>query len=184
MLIDLIVIAFLGLSVYLGYKRGLVRTLSKLLCLIVSIIMAMILHPLISGFIRKTFVGDFINSNLTDKAQTVTDGSNSIVKQAAAGTVENLTDVAVTVVTIVIIIIVVFIFSSFIVRSLNLVTKLPFVSSVNKVCGIVAGLFMGILTIYLVLLVVAVIDIDASWLDGSFITAMMFKENIIMNLIF
>ena len=184
MLIDLIVIAFLCLSVYLGYKRGLVRTFSKFLCLVVSVIMAKILHPLISGFIRKTFVGDFINTKLTDKAQTVTDGSNSIVSKAASGAVEGLTDVAVTVATIVIIMIVVFVFASFIVRSLDLVTKLPFVSSVNKSCGVVAGLLMGLLTIYLVLLIVAVIDIDASWVEGSFITAMMFKENIIMNLIF
>ena len=95
-----------------------------------------------------------------------------------------LTDVAVTIVTVIIIIIVVFVISNFAAKSLNLVTKLPFVSSINKVCGVVAGLLMGLLTIYLVFLVIAVVDVDASWLEGSWLAAKMFKENIIMNLIF
>ena len=184
MLIDLILIAFVGLSIYLGYQRGFVRTVSKLICLIISILVAKLLHPPISGFLRKTFVGDFINGQIADEAQTVTEGSNSIVKQAASGAVGTLTDVAVTIVTVIIIIIVVFVISNFAAKSLNLVTKLPFVSSINKVCGVVAGLLMGLLTIYLVFLVIAVVDVDASWLEGSWLAAKMFKENIIMNLIF
>jgi hypothetical protein len=48
----------------------------------------------------------------------------------------------------------------------------------------VAGFAVGVITIYLVFLVIAVVNIDASWIEGSTIAAGMFKANIIMNMIF
>ena len=132
----------------------------------------------------ETFIGDFINDNITNEAQLVTEGTNFIVKQAAAGAVEGLTDVAVTIATVVIIIIAVFIITNFVAKALKLITKLPFVSLLNRICGIVSGFFMGLLTVYIVFLVIAVVNIDASWFDGSQFAVRMFEENIIMNLIF
>ena len=184
MLIDLIVVVFLLLSMYFGYKRGFVGTVSKLLCLVISIVAANFLHSYVSGFVRKTFIGDFINDSITSEAQSVTDGTNFIIKQAASGAVEELTDVAVTIATVVIIIIAVFIIANLVAKALNLVSKLPLVSLVNRICGIVAGLFMGLLTVYVVFLVIAVVNIDASWFDGSQLAVKIFEENIIMNLIF
>ena len=183
MVADIILVAFLCLSIYLGYKKGCVKTISKRLCFVISIVAAKILHPHISGFVSETVVGEFISSKFTDETHLVTEGTNSIIKQAANGAMEGLADMAVSVVTALIIIIVVFI-SNFVVRSIDLVAKLPVISALNKLLGLVAGFAVGVITIYLVFLVIAVVNIDASWIEGSTIAAGMFKENIIMNMIF
>lgn len=184
MVADIILVAFLCLSIYLGYKKGFVKTISKLLCFVISIVAGKILHPHISGFVSETVVGEFISSKFTDETHLVTEGTNSIIKQAANGAMEGLADMAVSVVTALIIIIVVFIISNFVVRSIDLVAKLPVISALNKLLGLVAGFAVGVITIYLVFLVIAVVNIDASWIEGSTIAAGMFKENIIMNMIF
>lgn len=185
MLFDVVIIALMVISIYLGYKRGFIKTISKLLCFIVSVILAKLLHPFVSGFVRNSFIGDFINEKIAGKSETIiTEDMPSFIKSAGDSTVNGITDVVVTIVTILLIMIVTFIAANLIINTLDLVAKLPFISTINRTCGLIAGLFMGILLTYLVLAVVAVANIDATWLEGSYAAEAMFKNNILMNLIF
>lgn len=183
MLFDVIIIALIALSAFLGYKKGFVKTVSKLLCFVVSIILSKLLHPVISGAVRNSFIGDFINSKIAEKS-IITEDMPSFVQKAGETTVNGLTDAVVAVVTIIIIMIITFFAANAVVNAINLVAKLPFISSINRTFGIAAGLLMGILLVYLVLAIVLVANIEATWLDNSLIAQFMFKHNLLMNLIF
>ena len=184
MIADIVVVAFVCISVYLGYKRGFVRTMSKLLCLVVSIVVASMLHPVVSEYLKTSVVGDYITNSFAEKTHTVTEGAPTFIQNVANSTAEGIANTAITVVTIVIIIIVTFVLTNLIVKSLNIVAKLPVVSFVNRLFGIVSGFFMGVLLIYVIMAVIAVSDIDLVWFEDSQIAIKLYSDNIIMNMIF
>lgn len=185
MLADGIVIVLMVLAVYLGYKKGFIRTVSKLLSFVISIIIARILHPIISVYVRNSFLGDFINSKIADKADSlITENAPSFIRNAGNSTVAELTDTVVAVITIILIIVITFIAVYFLIKALDLVSKLPVISFVNRITGLAAGFFMGIIWIYMLLAFVAIVNLDASWMEGSTIAYTMFKDNYLMNIIF
>ncbi len=185
MLADIIIIAFMVLSAYFGYKKGFVRTVSKLISFVISIILAKILHPIISGYIRNSFIGEFINSKIADKADSIiTESAPSFIQNAGHSTVNEITDTIVTVLTIIFIIIVTFIAVYFLIKALDLVSRLPVISWLNHLAGFVAGFFWGILLVYTLLAVVVVINPDVSWMENSSIAIIMFKDNYLINIIY
>lgn len=185
MLVDIIIIGVIALSIYFGYKRGFIKTVSKLLSIIVSIILAKLLHPLISGFVRNSFIGDFINDKIAGNAQTaIPDNMPIFIQKAGESVAFGIADVIITIITILIIFKVASIVAGNIVTALDLVAKLPLISVVNKWLGLAGGLIMSFFWIYVLLALVLVFNPDASWMDGSLIAYTMFKNNIIMNLIF
>ncbi len=185
MLADIIVIAFIVLSAYFGYKKGFVRTVSKLISLVVSIILARILHPVITGYVRNSFIGDFINGKIADNADSlITENAPLFIQKAGHETANELTDTIVTVLTIIFIIIVTFIAVYFLIKALDLVSRLPVISWFNRLTGFVAGFFWGIFLAYILLAFVAVINPDATWMENSSVAVTMFKDNYLMNIIF
>ena len=185
MLADIIIIAFIVLSAYFGYKKGFVRTVSKLISFIISIILAKKLHPIITAYIRNSFIGEFINSKIADKTDSIiTDSAPLFIQNAGHSTVNEITDTIVTVLTIVFIIIITFIAVYFLIKALDLVSRLPVISWFNHLAGFVAGFFWGILWVYILLALIAVINTDISWLENSSIAITMFKDNYLMNIIY
>lgn len=185
MLFDLIILALIGLSIYLGYKKGFIKTISKVLCFIISIIIAKLLHPVISDALCNSPIGDFVNDKVAGKSESViSNDMPSFVQKAGESATNGIADVIITIITILVIMLITFIVANLIINALNLLAKIPVLAQVNKTLGIVAGLLMGIILTYLVMAVVAVINIDASWLDGSFVAESMFENNLLMNLIF
>ena len=185
MLADIIIIAFMVLSAYFGYKKGFVKTVSKLISFVVSIILAKNLHPVISGYIRNSFIGDFINSKITDKAESIiNESAPSFIQNAGHSKVNEITDMIVTVVTIIFIIIITFIAVYFLIKAIDLVSRLPVISWINRLAGLVAGFFWGVLLVYTMLALIAVVSPDVSWMEDSSVAIIMFKDNYLMNMIY
>ena len=53
-MLDLIIIAVLALSMYIGYRRGLIGAVFRLLSFALSIILAIYLYPIIADWLRTT----------------------------------------------------------------------------------------------------------------------------------
>lgn len=187
MIADIIVIAVVALSVYMGYKKGFVRTVSKLCCLIVSIIVAKILRPYVGDFVRQSFIGDYINKKFAETSTEIM-GSNmpSFLKEAGEYTASSVTDAVVSVVTVLLIIIVTYLLAHFIVNALNIVAKLPVISFVNRIMGGCAGLLTGIFVVYIVMSIFVIADVSGmeKWLSDSVVAYTMYNDNVLMNLIF
>ena len=66
MIADIIVIALIAFFAYIGYKKGFVKTVSKLCCLIIAVVVAKILHPIISVYVNESALGDFIRNKIYD----------------------------------------------------------------------------------------------------------------------
>lgn len=185
MIFDAVIVALIVISAFLGYKKGFVKTVSKLLSLIISVIVAKISHPFISEFVRNSFIGNFIRNKLVGKTEAViTNDMPYFIQKAGDSTLSEIYDATVSVVTVLLIIIVVFIVVNFIISALDFLTMLPLISWLNRILGFFAGLLMGIILAYLLLAVTAISNVDTVWLEDSYAAYIMFKNNIIMNLIF
>ena len=183
---DIIVVALIVLSAYMGYKKGLVKTLSKLCCLIVSIIVAKLLHPIISVYVKESSLGNFINEKISAQTEAVFDGMPSFLQKAGDFTANSIADSVVSVVTILLIIVVTYFVAKFIVNALNIVAKFPIISTFNRLLGFGAGFFVGIFMVYLIISILVVTDAQGvhKWLENSVIAYTMYRENILMNIIF
>lgn len=183
---DIIVVALIAFSAYMGYKKGLVRTVSRLCCLIVSVIVAKILHPVINEYVKKSSLGEFIGEKISGQADNTLEGMPSFIQKAGDYTAQSISDTVVSVVTVLLIIVITYFVAKFIVNALNIVAKFPVISSFNRLLGLAAGLCAGVLMVYLIIAVLVITDAGSvqSWLDDSVIAYTMYRENILMNLIF
>ncbi|MCL1999622.1 MAG: CvpA family protein [Turicibacter sp.] len=57
-MLDLIVFAWFGLFMYVGYKRGLIETLFNFVSLILAIVLSAVLYPIVAGMLRQTVIFD------------------------------------------------------------------------------------------------------------------------------
>lgn len=182
-LTDIIVVGIIGLCTYISYKRGFVKSVSKLCCWVVSVIVAKFLSPYVSGFVRESFVGDYINNKM---AEAVGENVSVFVRQVSEYTAEGATDVAVSIISVLLIIIITYFIANFIVGALNIVAKIPVISSADRFLGLVTGLVTGFFIVYLVLAVMVVADVQGvdMWIDSSVVAYHMFRHNILLDLIF
>lgn len=187
MIADVIVIAIVALSAYMGYKKGFVRTVSKLCCLIVSIIVAKILRPYVGEFVRQSFIGEYINEKFAETSSEIM-GSNMplFLKEAGEYTANSVTDAVVGVITVLLIIVITYLLAHFIVNALNIVAKLPVISFVNRLMGVCAGFLMGVFVVYLVMSIFVMADVSGTekWFLDSVVAYTMYNDNVLMNLIF
>ncbi len=187
MIADIIVIAIALLSAYMGYKRGFIKTISRLCCIVISFIVAKFLNPYVSAYVRESFIGDFIYEKIANSADAAL-GENIplFMKKAGEYTANGIADTAVSIVSVLAIIIVTYLVANFIVGALNVVAKFPVISFFNKICGLATGVFTGILITYILMAIASVSDFALvnKWFDGSAVAYKMYTDNILMNLFF
>ena len=74
MLLDLIVIAILGLCIFKGYRSGFVRTCFSAASYIISIILSFVLYPVVATILKSTplydFLVDVVGENLLGTASS------------------------------------------------------------------------------------------------------------------
>ena len=185
MVADIIVVVIVAFSVYMGYKKGLVKTLSKLCCLIVSVIVAKFLHPVISVYVMESSLGDFINEKISAQTDSAFDGMPEFLQEAGNYTATDIADSVVSVLTILLIVIITYFASKLIVSALKIVAKLPVISTFNRFTGMIAGFFMGVFFVYLIMSVLVIADVQGvqKCIEDSVIAYTMYRENILMKFI-
>ena len=192
-IIDIILIAIVLLSAFLGYKKGLVKLGAKLFAGIIAIILTIIVYKPVSGMIiNNTSIDEKIKDTIIQNATDVIDKNeqmpNSITNQLENNILpeqaENLSKNVVYAVTAVVLFIVVKIILSIVISLMDFVANLPVLKQFNEVGGIVYGLVRGVLIVGIcILLMGAYTKINPeselnSKIQSTYITKMIY-ENIV-----
>lgn len=183
-IIDLIVIAILGLSIFLGYKKGLIGVAFKILSFIIAIVVTLILYRPISNFIinntefekniENTIVQKLSSAEIEDGEikEENTDLPNVVVNyinKEISNVVDNTKDAVVVTVARelsqaiinLIVIIAIFIITRLLLlfakAILEAVSELPVIKQFNEAGGIIYGILRGIILIYVMLTIISLI---------------------------
>jgi len=200
---DIIVIAIIALSTFIGYKQGLVKSAIKILSFFIAIVVALVLYKPVSSIIIKTTpIDDNIKNVIVDKItpEGVSDTQEIKLEEniglkiigGATNTIAGIADAftvkLIETVTLLLIYMVVKIALRFVTALTDLITKLPILKQANKAGGIVYGIIRGVILVYTILAVVYLATPLLSKkvtedIDKSFITKSLYNNNIILNVI-
>lgn len=183
-IVDLIIIGLILLSVFLGYKKGLAKSLIKILSFFIAIIIAAVFYKPVSNFvIEKTQIDENIKQSIVNivkddieetgevkeesnlpKAMTnyinesvknaVNDTKEKVVENAAEGISVAAINVGVAVGLFVIVRILLLIVSLL----SDLLTDLPVLKQFDKTGGVIYGLLRALIVIFLVFAVISFIS--------------------------
>lgn len=210
-ILDIILIAIMAISIFLGYKKGLVKVAVKLCALLIAIIVTLVFYrPISNLIIEKTELDEKIESTIIENGtrkieesdeeekdnflenmqkyvdDTVAQTQNEIVENAAkeiSGRIINiLVIVGLFIATRLILILLVFIS--------DLITSLPIIKQFNELGGALYGIIRGLALIYIALAIVfLIVSMSANSsiltvINSSIITKFMYQNNILLNIIF
>ena len=210
-ILDFIIIAIMAISIFLGYKKGLVKVAVKLCAFLIAVIVTLVFYGPVSNIImdntefdeniEKVIIDNGTkkieenneeeNQNFLDNMQeyvdnTVTQAQNEIVETAAKEISVRLINIVVIVGLFIItrLALIVLVFAS------DLITSLPIIKQFNELGGGIYGVVRGLALIYVVLAIVfLVVSTTANnsiltTIESSIITEFMYKNNILLNIIF
>ncbi len=201
MIVDIIIIAILALSIFLGYKKGLIELGIKAVAVIIAIVGTLILYrPITNIIVSTTNLDENIQQIIIDKSSSVVgnettgnvvgDGivseiQNQMLPEAAHELSLNIIRAGV----MLILYIAIKIALKFVTALANLIAKLPILNQFNKLGGIVYGAVRGLLIIYVALLIIQFVSgvnpgnrVNEE-IDKSFIGKEMYKRNVIEMLV-
>ena len=204
-IIDIIFICILALSIYLGYKKGLVKVIFNVFAFFIAIILTVILYrPITNVVINNTELDEKIANVIIEKGTVEVENSsenktidkyventkkniqNDVVNTTAKSLSENLVGIIVMVSLFIILRIVLIVIAFF----ANSLAELPIVKQFNKVGGTIYGVLEGIIIVLAVLAIVYFISSITkdsnivSVINTSIITKYVYYNNPILNIIF
>ncbi len=182
---DIAVIAILALSIFLGYKQGLIGVIFKIVAFIIAILITLILYkPVANLIIQNTTWDDKIEATIyeklsgtnieegqkLEKEQTelpgmvvnyINDGIETTVKQAKDNVAEmvakNLTTSIIQIITMLVIFTVTRLLLLFAKVLLETLSELPIVKQFNEIGGLLYGILRGLVILYAILALASVI---------------------------
>ena len=172
-LIDIILIAILIISTFLGYKKGLVKLGSKLFAGIIAIIVTIAIYkPVANLVINNTPLEENLKNTIIENASSfikenneetdtitkqVTDQvTNQVKNEILPSEAEKIAQSAIYAVTAIILFIVVKIVLSLIISLMDFVAKLPILKQFNEVGGMAYGIIRGTIIICICVLLMGV----------------------------
>ena len=211
-LVDLIIIGIMALCIFLGYKRGLIGVVFKMLSFVLAIIISFVLYIPVSNFvIHNTKIDDSIKNAIVEKfsqeenrenreikensmpevitdyiEKTTTDAKNASIEIVA----ENISVTLVKLMVAILLFIVVQIILIFVKLFTNIIEKLPVIKQFNEVGGVVYGILEGIIIIFIVLAIISIISpivntsVILEAINNSYIGSILYNNNILLRIIF
>ncbi len=187
--VDLIIIAFFALSIYWGYKRGLVNVITSLVAFILAIILTLIIYKPISNFLQSNTPlgqtieqklsstlnetslvnGELLSKNTSNLPSSAIDFINKRAEEAISSGQEYVVNAVSSSLTGYIIKLIAAFIAFILVRAFlvlfkaifQLVAELPIISQIDKLGGIVYGFLRALISIYVLLIIITIV--------GSFI---------------
>ena len=191
-LIDGIVIIFILLCVFIGYKKGLVKVGIRLVSFLVAIIITFILYrPISEMIINYTQIDESIQNIVienvskkevekTNKEDIIEDTKNSILLNIANPLSYNVVYGGVMIILFIISRVILFFISAL----TDIVEKLPIIHQFNRMGGIIYGIIVGFFITNLILLIISFIA-KANFnnrleeqIQNTYITKLMYENNI------
>lgn len=210
-IIDVVLVVLLLLSIFWGYKKGLINVVFNLCAFLVAIVVTFILYkPVATLVIDNTELDETIKQvilekGITQKEETtvekgssvdkyiekyaqnaITDAKNNAVESAADSIAINAVNIIVAI-GLFIVVRILLIFAKALAGAL---AELPIIKQFDKLGGVLYGAIVGLIAIYIVLAIVFfVVSINGfeevtDAIDGSFITKYLYGNNLILNIFF
>ncbi len=184
--VDIIILAIIALSIFIGYKRGLIKCAVNVLSFFIAIIVVILLTTPISNLIiNNTKIDDNIKQTILEKVdfndveaeelkldesnsnspEVVREHINDMMSDLTKGATDDISDALAENISVIIInisvAVVLFIGTKFalvFVKVLaDIVGKIPLIKQFNKAGGIIYGIASGIVRVYLILAVISII---------------------------
>ncbi len=194
-IIDILIVAFLALSVFLGYKKGLVSLAIKLCAFIIAILITFILYrPIGNLIINTTSIDESIENSIYNRVTETMQKDSSdeltsdLIESAKQGMLEqSARELAINIVyagTAIVLFIIVRIILIFVNALANLIAKLPIIKQANEAGGAIYGLLRGIVIIYAVLMIIYFVgefnpnNIATQSINQTTLTKVMYENNL------
>ncbi len=199
---DIILLVVMALGIYIGYRKGFIRTLFSMIGMLLAIILALVSYKtVVNMIIDKTTIDEKIYSyietkvdssetfiNMPEALQEYVD-ADVIINQAQSSVASKLTNFVINIGTLIILIAIFYIIITIIRIVLDNVAKLPIFNIFNKLGGALIG---GIKTYVIVLIAFALISLlgvigkgetIVKMIDNSLISKKIYYTNPISELI-
>ena len=211
MIVDIIILAVVVLSGFIGMKKGFTVCVVNLLAVIIALVLALLLcKPLANVIIQNTEIDENLqttiasglpmngeeiaidaNTNLPEGIKNYLSNTANTLNDAKNNTIESVSRTLAEEIIIVVSFIVIFIVARailLVVKVLSkIVNKLPILKQLDKAGGFIVGLIEGLLFVYSML---AIISICApaiantpilDAINNSFAGKIMYNNNIVLN---
>ena len=211
--LDLILIICLALSIFFGYKKGLIGVAFNLCAFLVAIIVTWILYnPVTNLVINNTEIDDGIKNAIIEKCvikqeendekkqeenkvneyieqyikAPVTNTTNSVIEETAKTISEKLVAIGVAIVLF-IVVRMALILLKFVAEA---IAKLPIIKQCNKAGGLVYGAIRGMFIIYVFLAILFLVmslnnsGTIANMINSSIISKVLYENNLLLNIVF
>lgn len=164
-ILDIVLLAIILLSTFLGYKKGLVKLAAKLFAGIIAIIITIAAYKPVSGMIiNNTEIDEKIEATIVENTTKFIDekaGENivteNIENEIVPEQAKNIAKSAIYIVTALALFVVVKIVLSIIISLIGFIAELPILKQFNEVGGMAYGLLRGILISIICILIMGVI---------------------------
>ena len=208
--LDLILLASLAVSIFFGYKKGLIGVAFNLCAFLVALIVTWILYnPVTNIVINNTEIDDGIKNAIIEKGvikqdeknqeenkvneyigqyitTPITDATNNVVEETAKVISEKIVAIGVAIVLFIVVRIAL-ILLKFVAEA---IAKLPIIKQCNKAGGLVYGAIRGMFVIYTFLAILfLVMSVNnsgtiANMINSSIMSKVLYENNLILNIIF
>ena len=167
-IVDLIIVVFILLSAFLGYRKGLIKLGAGFVAFIIAIVATVILYrPIANLVINVTSIDEMLENTIISKvdeiitqnedegltSQLIESAKNGMLPSAARQMAINIVYAG----GLIILFVGIRIALKFITALADAISKLPILNQFNKAGGIIYGLLRGVIVIYALLIIVAMI---------------------------
>ena len=208
--LDIILLAILVLSLFFGYRKGLIGVVFNLCAFLVAIIITWILYtPITNVVIKNTEIDDNIKNVIIEKGviqnnenkkyengvnkyiqeyvtSPITNKANDVVEETAKIVSEKVVAIGVAIVLFIVVRIGL-ILLKFVVEG---IAKLPIIKQFDKAGGIVYGAIRGMFIIYIFLAIMFFVmsvnnsGMISNLINTSLVSKYLYANNLILNIIF
>ena len=183
-ILDLIILLFILLSTYLGYKKGLIGVAFKILSFIIAIIITLILFKPVSNYIiHNTEIDDNIKASIVEKLSGAKIEENGIIKESVElpkivvdsindsindtivqtkdsiinEVADNLTTSSINIIVMISLFIIIKILLIFAKVIFEAIAELPIIKQFNESGGIIYGILRAIIILYVIFALISFI---------------------------
>lgn len=191
MISDIVVFLFILLFVWFGYKSGFIKSIFGILTYIISIILGILIYPIVSEYLKASpLYGVILNFSAKYTSFKIEGNSifNSIIEQAGNQATNSIAELLLNILSFILVILMCKIILFAISKCLDIISKIPVVSFLNRISGSLIGGLKGIVLLYIISLLLNFlpIHINAIVMDDinrSSFAYKFYKENLVIDII-
>ena len=204
-MIDILTALLLGIFMWIGYKKGLLKSVFGIVSLLFGIYLAFVLYPYLRNIVSSSILRDTVFSIVKEKyvMPRINNGSMNIslfpqyLKSMIStgqitltnGISEFVTNLVISIFSYLFVFLTVFIIIRITGRIIRFTSKLPVIRFFDKAGGAIFGLFEGIIVLYIVLAITYTfaplggVDIKETYLKDTTLTQIMYDNNPIIKMV-